>query len=149
MSETDKLIQSAVKDPKDATLRGALADKLREVGEPELGDVIESDLGEALLEATRELSSTAKLPASLKLLWACHTLLPRLQATPEAAPVFADMPQPAATPDWPGLVPGRPGLVDYRPLPWSDNTRYDGHTVGDNPQLIVTPNWTCRSNLGR
>lgn len=122
MTTVDAMLQAACKKPSDSAARGALADALRETGDPELillGNVVESEQGEELLKTTKSESKKLKLPLTAFLLWYVHHVMPRLPSV-WSMPIpdrETEDPQPWGMPGASGVLPWRRVTGDPLPLP--------------------------------
>ena len=70
MSDVDALIQACCAVPTDATWRGALADMLAEMGEPELEAAVRATDGESVIREVHRTADALKRAPCLRLLWA-------------------------------------------------------------------------------
>lgn len=95
MTDVDRLLVAATREPDDGTIRLVASDAIREWGDPVLAHAVEDDeTGPALMKALKDTVKQIGMPVSINLLWCQYHVLSRLAPNAEVSTDLAPLVQP-------------------------------------------------------
>lgn len=123
MTDVDRLLVAATREPDDGTVRLVASDAIREWGDPVLAHAVEDDeTGPVLLNAVKETSKRINLPVSVLLVWCQYHVLSRILPPTIMAPHVTQEDMEQLRRNWeeaiirPGTIRTYPRTMDPTPF---------------------------------